>query len=124
MSRRPPSLAKKDEGHPWAPHETVRVLGAHVNGFLLFGADPVLRLFRVLMDERFDTVKFSDPPFANCGVDISVASDGFVLPQNEYTARIDSVAPDDWGSLGAPLTIGHLPTVDWSTHASDLCNAT
>ena len=47
----------------------------------------------MLMDERSDTVMSSDPPFTNCGVDVSVASDGFVLSQSEYTGRFDSVAP-------------------------------
>ena len=45
----------------------------------------------------------SIPPFPSVASHGFAASNGLVLPQNEYADRLDSVAPDDWGSLGDSL---------------------
>ena len=67
------------------------------------------------MDERSDFVGDSEPPDTHRGVDISVASNGFMLCQNEYTDRIDFVTPGDWASLGDPLDDWTLDQVRMAT---------
>ena len=86
-------FGEKRRRAPIGASETVFAPIAHLDDVLLSGVGSFLRLFRMLMDERFDAVKFSDPAVTQCGADISVVSDGFPLSQNEYAGRIDFGAP-------------------------------